>query len=138
MKTILLAILLATSSTVLAAGDGLLKKGDGSVYPAKVTLTGMRSTGCPGNSGAQCGMAFEAELSVQLGGCLDRLGPVSSNQTQTKDGKIQLNISATAISNKASLSAFCIRAPTANITVFVGGGFSAPEVVLNDLNASAK
>lgn len=138
MKTTLSLLVLLTSAFAFAApAASSITKNDVGLYGARVTLSGVSVSvpKCPIN--AMCAPMAYANVVIHLGGCLDRVATVSSNVTETKDGKAQLNISAIAMKNKQSASVKCFAAPTETRQILVQGGtFAAPETVLNDLNAN--
>lgn len=49
-------------------------------------------------------------IKLPLGGCLDRLGPVTASATQLR-GKILLNLTAINVANSDSFAAFCFKMP---------------------------
>lgn len=136
MKTLLSAIVILSSTVAMSAATPI-SKDDTAVYPAQVTLGAVRITTpkCPIN--AMCAPNAVAQVTIKLAGCLDRVVSVSSNVTESKDGKAQLNISAIAVKNKKSATVKCFAPPMESREILIQGGtFAAPETVLNDLNAN--
>lgn len=64
---------------------------------------------CPDNTCVINGTVVSVEL--PLGGCLDRLGPVTYTAEQVGN-TIVINMTAIRIANKKSLAAFCVKEPT--------------------------
>jgi hypothetical protein len=111
MKTALLTLLLTMTST-FAAGDrpGVIRliENDIAIEPITQAEVVHQEMMCEDNTCFVNGTRVHIKLT--LGGCLDRLGPVSYTASQ-KGGHIKLNVSAYNIANSDSFAAFCFAMP---------------------------
>lgn len=111
MKTALLTLLLTITST-LASGDRpgtiYLVENDIAIETIKHGEIIHQEMMCEDNTCFVNGT--RVRLKLTLGGCLDRLGPVSYTASQ-KGGIIELNVSAYNIANSDSFAAFCFAMP---------------------------
>ena len=118
MKALIATIALAQASMAFASEGFKLPKDAGALVPLQGEIVSIRPI-CPSNpSGVSC-LAVGSRITIKfvLPGCLDVLAPVQSMAAEIDD-QTHIFISAQAVTRKASLSAFCIRANEQTATVY--------------------
>lgn len=114
---IFIAFALITLSSLSFAGNAPIKQGDISISGAEATIVDVTPI-CPARPGHISCMAEGSfvTVSIKLGGCLDRLAGYH-HSFRVKNGKGILTFAATKIFNRASMTARCIRMPTAEVRI---------------------
>jgi hypothetical protein len=104
-----------------------------SVTAAEAQLVGVRAVmpKCP--AGAVCEPSSELTFEFDLGGCVDRLGPVYYERSAGKDGKTEYRITGHVIHTKASMLARCIAAPKARVAIMDRPFLSKDDVTVKPL-----
>lgn len=129
MKTLLASAVLVLSTVASAASYQL---------PQKSTALTLLTQGdvsvqtpiphCP--AGAMCEATSVLTIRFTLGGCMDKLGPVTINEVgYTADGKKKFVVTAYNVNNEASKVTKCIRAPIGVATQMIGLGFMTNDNV---------
>ena len=84
---------------------------------------------CPVEDGINCFVDGEVvRVELPLGGCLDRLGPVSYVAKQKSQGVVELSIAATNISSSDSFAAFCIGMPSKIVQITLPNFYGKVEL----------
>jgi len=130
---VLLASAVLVFSTIASAGSYDLKKGDNGLTlltQQDVNLISVETKipNCP--KPAICEPASILKIQFTLGGCMDKLGPVTMTYAgQTEDGKMKYIVTAYNVNNEASTYTKCIRAPIGVATKVIGMGFMSSDSV---------
>jgi hypothetical protein len=133
MKLFLLSAFIFTVVSAAAAPRFYeLDEGDRFLSTISSVVSVEKGPLCP--EGALC-LINGTQLNVELplGGCLDRLGPVTYT-LERKENKTIVNIMAIRIINEESNVAFCVREPSAFVGITLINTFGPIEVkMLNSL-----
>lgn len=118
MKLIIAVAILVTSA-LASANTTLIKSGDTSISGAIGTIVDSGPI-CPSAPGQVSCMAVGTivTVSVGLGGCLDNFGGYH-HSFRVKNGMGVLSFGGLRIANKASMTARCVRMPTAEVKIYV-------------------
>lgn len=118
MKTLITLIALVCAQPSFAQEGTKLVKGDLMLTAATAEIISVKEV-CPRVPGQMSCMAIGSviTLKVSLDGCLDRLGGYSS-KFEIVDGRVVLYFGGINISNKDSMKAFCLQAPTEIVKIY--------------------
>lgn len=129
MKLLLVSAVLVFS-TIASASTINFKEGDKGLTllsEGKVSVESYMPN-CP--KPAMCEPAAILKIQFTLGGCMDKLGPVTITEVgQSADGKRQFLVTAYNVNNEASTYTKCFRAPVGIATKVIGMGFLGNDSV---------
>lgn len=130
---VLLASAVLVFSTIASAASYDLKKGDNGLTlltqkDVNMVTVVTNMPNCP--KPAMCEPAAVLKITFTLGGCMDKLGPVTMKYAgQTAEGKMKYIVTAYNVNNEASTYTKCIRAPIGIATQVIGIGFLSIDSV---------
>lgn len=129
MKTLLASAVFVLSTVASAATIALPEKSTGLTLLTQGEVTvETHMPNCP--KPAMCEPAAVLTIKFTLGGCMDKLGPVTIKEVgYTADGKKKMVVTAYAINNEASKYTKCFRAPVGVATQVIGMGFLSNDSV---------
>lgn len=129
---VLLASAVLVFSTIASAASYDLKKDDNGLTlltQKDVNLISVE-THIPNCKPAMCEPATVLKIQFTLGGCMDKLGPVTMIYAgQTEAGKMKYIVTAYNVNNEASKYTKCFRAPIGIASKIIGIGFMSSDSV---------
>jgi hypothetical protein len=130
MKNLILLIALVSSLSSVSANQRstvVLEESDVALESITNGLLLSQERMCKGET--NCFIDGEVVLiELPLGGCLDRLGPVTYVAKQVSKGKVELFVSAINIASSDSYAAFCVAMPSQIIEITLPNYFGKVEL----------